>query len=636
MIAKTLFHHAPLMPDRFAPLPLSALRPEGWLLAQLQTARDGLSGHIEEAVPSAGDHSAWFGGELAGNEAPAALRALVPLAFQLGDKELISDVNRRVSYVLAHQREDGSFGPEGADFASRGEMLAALWQYYTATAQRGVVLFLMRYFRYLSETLAHTPLDGEQAMHTADTLAVCLSLYDVTGRSALLDVCQKLAAQGVDWTGYFHTFGHRLPMSRHTPPHQMREGLERAGEESGYFERLQRMTTAANIARGLRVSALSYALTGSSKHESAFDVGFSRIMKHHGTANGCFTGDPLINGAHPSQGTDARTVAELMDSLGTVIAAQGSADAADAMDRLAYNALSALFTADMRACQQLEQTNQILITREKRGFYAEDDASTLFGAAHDAHTLCTLQRAWPTFAASQWMLSRDGGLAAIGFAPCVVRYRLNDTAVRVRTDSAYPFDGAVRITLSLSQPCAFPLHVRIPAWAQGATLAVDSEIIDAQPGAFAVINRQWRDGDEILLNLPMGVRLTRWYHESAAVERGPLVFALKLREEWEAQKAENAYSPDWLVTTKECWNVALCEDALFDVSVLPQEAAPFGHGCPVFIQTQGYQLPDWGLRGASADQPPIAAAHIGREVRVQLEPYGACALRIAQFPVVRP
>lgn len=634
MIAKTLFHHAPLMPDRFAPLPLSALRPEGWLLSQLQTAREGLSGHLEQAVAAAGEESAWFGGSLEDMNAPAALRALVPLAFLLGDKELISTVNKRVTAVLQSQREDGSFGPENADFNARGEMIAALWLYYTATAQRGVVLFLMRYFRYLSETLSAAALNDAQAVHTADTLAVGLALYDVTGKSALLDVCQKLLQQGADWTGYFHTFNHRLPMLKQTPPHQMREGLERAGEESGYFERLQRMTTSANIAQGLRVSALSYALTGSSKHESAFDVGFSRVMKHHGTANGCFTGDPLLDGAHPSQGTDALSVTELLDSLCAVLSAQGSADAADALDRVAYNALSALFTADMRACQQLEQTNQVRISREKRSFYAADDDATLFGASHDAHTLCALQRAWPTFAASQWMLSRDGGLAAIGFAPCVVRYRLNDTALRIRTQSAYPFDGAVRITLSLSAPCAFPLHVRIPAWAQGATLAVDSDVIDAQPGTFAVINREWHDGDEVLLNLPMGVRLTRWYHESVAVERGPLVFALKLKEEWAAFEQDGAYSPNWSVSTKDRWNIALNEDALFDVSAMPQEAAPFGHGCPVCIETQGCILPDWGMRGASADQPPIAAQHVGETVRVHLEPYGACALRIAQFPLV--
>lgn len=634
MIAKTLFHHAPLMPNRFAPLPLSALRPEGWLLEQLKTARDGLCGHLEEALPETGAKSAWFGGPLPGNEAPAALRAQVLLAFLLGDKALIETLEARITFVLNNQREDGSFGPDCADFASRGEMLCALWQYYSATAQRSVVQFLVRYFRYLQKTLDMQSLTGEDALHTADTLAVGIALYNLTGKGALLEVCQRLMQKGADWTSYFHTFSHRLPMLKHTPPQQMREGLERAGEESGYFQNLQRMTTAVNVAEGLRTSALCYTLSGSSKHEGAFDVGFSRVMKHHGTANGCFTGDPLLDGAHPSQGTDAAAVAQLIDSLQTVLTTQGCSDAADALERVCYNALPALFTADMRACQHVEQTNQVCVSREKRAFYAQDDTATLFGSSHEGASIAALQRAWPAFAAGQWMLSRDGGLAAIGFAPCVVRYRLGSAAVRVRTQSAYPFDGAVRITLSLSEPCAFPLHVRIPAWAQGATLAVDADVVDAQPGTFAVINRQWRDGDEILLNLPMSVRLTRWYHESAAVERGALVFALKMPEEWSAQDVPGAYSPNWSVSTPGSWNVALCQDALFDVSAQPAEAAPFGHGCPVLIETQGRLLPDWGMHSASADQPPIAAVHVGDAVRVRLEPYGACALRIAQFPLL--
>ena len=301
MIAKTLFHHAPLTPNPFAPLPLSALRPEGWLFSQLQAAQEGLSGHLDQVLPETGAQSVWFGGELEGAGVPLALRARMQLAFLLGDQPGIDAVQKRVESVLSSQRDDGCFGPASADFISRGEMICTLWQYYTATAQREIVRFLMRYFRYLSEALALQPLTGEQAMHTADTLAVGLALYNLTGKSALLDVCQKIMQQGMDWTGYFHTFSHRLPMLRHTPPRLMREGLERAGEESGYFEHLQRVTNSANLARGLRVSALSYTLTGSSKHESAFDAGFSRVMKHHGTANGCFTGCLLYTSGAPGR-----------------------------------------------------------------------------------------------------------------------------------------------------------------------------------------------------------------------------------------------------------------------------------------------------------------------------------------------
>lgn len=635
MIAKTLFNRSPLIPNRFAPLPLSALRPEGWLLDQLRVANDGVCGHLVELLPETGDLSTWYGGNLQGTLAPNALRAQIEFAFLLGDEAQIKSVSGRVHKVLASQAEDGSFGPADSTFISRGEMIAALWQYYTATATREVMLFLMRYFKYLLSCLDEAPLDDEQSACTADTLYVALNLYNLTGRKGLLDVCERLVKQGTDWTSYFHTFSYRLPMKKHTPPHEMREGLERSGDEGGYFEQLKKMTTAKNIADGLRVSTLSYSLTGSSKHGDAYDVGFSRLMKHHGTACGCFTGDPLINGAHPSQGVDALCVAKMISSLQTILWTQDCPQSVDAFERIAYNALPAIFTTDMRAFQCVQQANQVRISREKRNFYAEDDTVNLFSASGDPEVLTAISRSWSQVASSQWMLTRDGGLAAIGYAPCVLRYRLGDTAIKVRTHSAYPFDGAIRITLSLSKSTAFPLYLHIPQWASGATVAIDSQVICAKEGTFEVLGREWHDGDEILVNLPMGVRTDRWYHSSASVERGPLVFALNPEEKWVASEDDtSSYSPQWSIYATSDWNGALAKDARFDVNAQPKEAAPFGHGCPVQIETDITLLPDWEIKDASSDQPPIASSNRGEVVHVQLSPYGACALRISQFPVI--
>ena len=39
-------------------------------------------------------------------------------------------------------------------------------------------------------------------------------------------------------------------------------------------------------------------------------------------------------------------------------------------------------------------------------------------------------------------------------------------------------------------------------------------------------------GDRVTLRFPMPVRATRWYNDSVAIERGPLVFALKIGEDW--------------------------------------------------------------------------------------------------------
>ena len=50
--------------------------------------------------------------------------------------------------------------------------------------------------------------------------------------------------------------------------------------------------------------------------------------------------------------------------------------------------------------------------------------------------------------------------------------------------------------------------------------------VSAEP--FHQIRRTWKTGDTVEIELPMNVRVTNWYRNSAAFERGPLVFSLGL------------------------------------------------------------------------------------------------------------
>ena len=69
----------------FRPLPLGAIRPEGWLRRQLRIQADGLTGHLDEFWPDVAD-SQWFGGAAEGWErAPYWLDGAIPLAFLLDD-----------------------------------------------------------------------------------------------------------------------------------------------------------------------------------------------------------------------------------------------------------------------------------------------------------------------------------------------------------------------------------------------------------------------------------------------------------------------------------------------------------------------------------------------------------------------
>ncbi|MFB3826773.1 MAG: glycoside hydrolase family 127 protein [Bryobacteraceae bacterium] len=100
-------------------------------------------------------------------------------------------------------------------------------------------------------------------------------------------------------------------------------------------------------------------------------------------------------------------------------------------------------------------------------------------------------------------------------------------AVSQATD--FPWDGVVRFTIEQAPPREASLMVRIPGWAEGATL--DGRKPAA--GSYAALRRVWRAGDRVELLLPMEPRLVAAnpYVESArnqvAVMRGPVVYALE-------------------------------------------------------------------------------------------------------------
>lgn len=70
-------------------------------------------------------------------------------------------------------------------------------------------------------------------------------------------------------------------------------------------------------------------------------------------------------------------------------------------------------------------------------------------------------------------------------------------AVKIEQETDYPKSGSVRIKFSLAEKKYMELNVRIPSWAQNATVTVKKVKYLATPGTYSKIAKQWKEGDEV-------------------------------------------------------------------------------------------------------------------------------------------
>jgi uncharacterized protein len=141
-----------------------------------------------------------------------------------------------------------------------------------------------------------------------------------------------------------------------------------------------------------------------------------------------------------------------------------------------------------------------------------------------------------TFAAlGHYFATRDGsGLQIHLYGPARIAADLAAGSVAVRMESTYPWDGKVRLTIEDPGAAPWTLSLRVPAWCKGASATVDGRAVGTLgAGGYLRIERAWKRGDVVELDLPMPARLTEAHPRiestrgCVAIERGPLVYCLE-------------------------------------------------------------------------------------------------------------
>lgn len=645
-----LNNRQPLIEKKYIRLPIGAVKAKGWLQEMLVRQKDGATGHMDVLYPEVmGARNGWLGGD--GDQwerGPYWIDGLLPLAYLLDDNDLKAKVQPWVEWALGSQREDGNFGPcvdydyerglqrnNSLDWWPRMVVLKILQQYYSATEDKRVIDFMDRYFRYQLATLKEKPL-GHWTFwaeyRAADNMQVVHWLYNLIGEPYLLELGDLIHEQSFDFTNMF------------TNP----EGLRNINS-----------IHCVNLAQGLKEPMVYYQQCAEPSYVDAVKNGLRNIQVYHGQAQGMYGGDEGLHGNNPTQGSELCSTVEMMFSLESILEITGDMAFADYLEKVAFNALPTQITDDFMYKQYFQQANQVQATRCPHNFYEDySHAHTdiVFGTL-SGYPCCysNMHQGWPKFTCNLWFATADNGLAALVYSPSEVTAKVgaNATEVTIKEKTAYPMEETITFEIDSRRPVKFPLHLRIPSWCGD---KVDIKV-NRQPtvatvsDGVAIIDRKWTNGDIVTLTLPMSLRTSRWYENSIALERGPLVYALKMDENWTKRELSGNEASQfgkcfYEVTSDSPWNFGIprsnlnrLEDAFIvecDSTRLENKFIWNLESCPVSIRTQMRPIEEWGIYNGMAG--PLPNEHTESRAPLQdviLVPYGCTTLRVSQFPVLR-
>lgn len=657
LLTTSVFAAQPLHRE-YEELSLGSIKPEGWLREMLVRQRDGITADLDKQYPEVlGKSNGWLGGD--GDQwerGPYWIDGLLPMAYILDDDELKAKAKEWVEWSLASQQENGQFGPatdytpmpglqrnNSLDWWPRMVMLKILMQHYNATGDARVIKFMQRYFRYQLETLTGTPLSHWTLwakFRQCDNLLAVLWLYGRTGEEWLLELAELLHSQGFDFVSYLTD-----------------------------SDRLGRLGTihCVNLAQGMKEPLVYGQISGDPHFNEVCRTGLEKIRIHDGFPNGMFGGDEMLHGNNPTQGVELCSIIEMMFSMEQMLQISGDLTYAEQLEKVSFNALPTQISDDFRLHQYFQRINQVNIVRGTTNFDCENDGTDCVYGLLSGYPccLCNLHQGWPKFTQNLWLKASDGGLAALVYSPCSVTTKIGCRKITLLETTRYPFEDTVRIEVT-SGSAEFPLHLRIPSWAEGADVKVNGVSVNGVvSGMTCTIGRKWKKGDVIELTFPMHLEISRWHENAATVERGPLVYAMKLKENWtEKSYVESDFGYPWKhgrtyweVTTDEPWNYGLLDtdikdpDKSFEVTVdesaLDSDWYWNTEACPVSIKVRATLFPHWKLYNGYAGPLPYSPRPwdgLGRVrpefnvnssqiTSITLIPYGCTTLRITEFPL---
>jgi hypothetical protein len=589
---------------------------------------------------------------------PRWLEGLTALAGVLDDDHLKALADPYMQYILM-VKDPTTVTPSVVAWCHLGRFLP---EYYDLTGDAQAI----RLARTILDYADSVRNSNDESVVDPKRLGMLLSFgiwhYNQTGDNdipALLERCTKACVD--DWTNYFGHFPQDPKYFVHFPdvtsqkyPDQPVSQWTRQG---------------VDITQAIQYPVLYSLISGDRSYRESVLLGIHYLDEAYGQVGGRWAADEFLASTDPVQGTELCDIEELLFCLEESFAVMGDVRFGDRMEQLIFNAFPGTCAADMWAHQYDQQSNQVLVSVAKRPWHLNDDTANIYGFTPNFPCcLANMHSPWPRYVESMWMATADKGLVAVAYGPCRFNAKVAEgKPVEIIEETDYPFSDRVKVTVRCKEPLSFPLHFRIPSWANEAEVSVAGEPTPSPPqsGTMCRVVREWKDGEVITLNFNYKVRAETRRNNAVAVAWGPLYFVLRIGEAFEKIPALLfSHNPvplpaphgcvDWRIAPVTDWNYALsinrsnpqCEMSFHKISSMPYaqkgepvrapgstEYLPWPEDVPIILRVKARLVPEWGMNGANAAPVPASPVSTNQpETVVELIPYGCSRLRIAEFP----
>lgn len=635
----------PLLQQYFVKLPITAIKPGGWLRKAMELQSQGLTGHLDEiSIWLSKEDNAWLKkdgiGKYGWEELPYWLKGFADLGYILQDEKIIKEAKFWIDAVLNNQRDNGDFGPLAMpkgkrDFWTNMPMLWCLQSYYEYSNDKRVLDFMTRYFKYeLSVPDEDFLEDYWEKSRGGDNMYSVYWLYNYTGDKWLLDLATKIDRNTANWRQ-----SNNLPNWHNV-----------------------------NIAQCFREPATYYLQSHQPADLEATYNNQKLVRKIYGQVpGGMFGADENARKGYddPRQAIETCGMVEQMTSDQMLLRTTGDTYWAENCEDVAFNNFSAAFMPDYKSLRYLTAPNMVISDSKNHAPGIDNNGPFLMMNPFSSRC-CQHNHAagWPYYSENSWMATSDNGLAAQLYTESEVTARVgNGETVTIKEVTRYPFEEQVAFEIKTKKTTTFPLYLRVPEWCSNPAVNVNGNTINVEkiPGGYIRLSNTWKNGDKISIQLPMALQVRQWAanKNSVSVNYGPLTFSLKIKEQYvQKDSKETAIGdshwqetadakkwPSYEIYPATAWNYGLLLNAQNPESSFtlvrkewPQNNNPFtNEEAPVELKTKGKAIPSWtidqyGLCGVLPQSPVMSDSP---ETELTLVPMGGARLRIASFPVIR-